>query len=104
MRYHLPPRLHLCRHASSSSIPAAQSAAQSAAHNTRWLAETKARLGRLFFHGTTPAEATEAAAVLRNLTDNWRSYVAGAEGFLVNPLRRGLFRHAVAWGDMDSMV
>jgi len=68
--------------------------------STRWLSEQKLRLGRLFFHGTTAAEACEAAAVLRALSEGWRRYVAASEGFLVAEKRRGLFRHAVGWGEM----
>lgn len=37
------------------------------------------------------------------MSEGWRRYVAASEGFLVAEKRRGLFRHAVGWGEMDSM-
>ncbi|KAG0138675.1 thioesterase-like superfamily-domain-containing protein [Tuber indicum] len=71
--------------------------------NPRWLSDTKDRIGRLFFHGATPEESREAGEILSLLTNNWREYIAGSEGFLTGETRRGLFRHNVVWGDMDSM-
>ncbi|KAI5816486.1 thioesterase-like superfamily-domain-containing protein [Pyronema omphalodes] len=68
--------------------------------NPRWLATQKQRIGKLLFHGATVEEQKQAAVILKDLAENWRDYVAGAEGFLVGPTRRGLYRHAVAWGDM----
>ncbi|RPB16340.1 hypothetical protein P167DRAFT_570578 [Morchella conica CCBAS932] len=70
----------------------------------RWLSDTKRRLGKLFLHGTTAEETREASDILKDLTKNWRDYVAASEGFLTGETRRGLYRHNVVWGDMDSMV
>ncbi|KAI5789419.1 thioesterase-like superfamily-domain-containing protein [Pyronema domesticum] len=72
--------------------------------NPRWLATQKQRIGKLLFHGATVEEQKQASVILQDLAENWRDYVAGAEGYLVGPTRRGLYRHAVAWGDMDSMA
>jgi hypothetical protein len=66
----------------------------------RWLSDTKRRLGKLFLHGTTAEETREASDILKDLTKNWRDYVAASEGFLTGETRRGLYRHNVVWGDM----
>jgi hypothetical protein len=42
--------------------------------------------------------------MLEELATDWRELVAGSEGFLTGEGRRGLWRHEVCWGDMDSMV
>jgi hypothetical protein len=45
-----------------------------------------------------------AAKVLETVARDWRELVAGSEGFLTCEERRGLYRHACVWGEMDSMV
>jgi hypothetical protein len=60
----------------------------------------KTRLGKLFFHGTTPEESREICGILKEVSEDWRSFVAGSEGFLTARQWRGLYRHAVVWGDM----
>lgn len=70
----------------------------------RWLSDTKRRLGKLFLHGTTAAETREASDILKDLTKNWRDYVAASEGFLTEETRRGLYRHNVVWGDMVLQI
>lgn len=72
------------------------------AANSRWLSTTKHRIGKLFFHGCNEAETQKAAEVLKKLSTNWRSYVAGSEGYLIGPERRGLWRREVTWGDEVS--
>lgn len=69
-------------------------------NNALWLSETKSRLGKLFFHGTTAEEVKEASVILKDLTKNWREYVAASEGFLTGEKWRGLYKHNVVWGDM----
>ncbi|KAL7272873.1 hypothetical protein RUND412_004306 [Rhizina undulata] len=73
-------------------------------NNARRLSDLKLRLGRIFFHGATKEEVAEASVVLKDLSENWREYVAGTEGFLTEEKRRGLFRHSVVWGDMLFIV
>ena len=105
----LLPRLLLRRPSPPSQ---ARSPAHASAHaqrhnstqNTQWLSDRKARLGRLLLHGTTPSETHAAGTVLGDLALNWRCYVAGAEGYLTARERRGLYRHAVAWGDMVLLL
>ena len=46
----------------------------------------------------------EAAAILDEISRDWRELLAGSEGFLTSPQRRGLFRRRVIWGEQDSMV
>lgn len=70
---------------------------------TAWLPSIKSRIGKLMLHGTHPAEARESSALLQTLAHNWRRYVAMREGYLVTPQHRGLYRHAVVWGEMDSI-
>lgn len=72
----------------------------SSLNNALWLSETKNRLGKLFFHGTTTEEVKEASDILKDLTKNWREYVAASEGFLTGEKWRGLYKHNVVWGDM----
>lgn len=69
-------------------------------NHARWLSETKSRVGKLFFHGTTTEEAKEASGILKDLTKNWRECIAASEGFLTGEKWRGLYRHNVVWGDM----
>ena len=45
-----------------------------------------------------------AGSILEEIADDWRELVAGSEGYLTSPTRRGLHRWPVAWGEQDSMV
>jgi hypothetical protein len=54
--------------------------------------------------GLEPPQVAEAGSILEVLAKDWRELVAGSEGFLTAEGRRGLWRHEVCWGDMDSMV
>lgn len=53
--------------------------------------------------GCSPAQVVEASGVLRTLASEWRTLVAGSEGFLTGG-RRGLEGQQVVWGEMDSFV
>lgn len=94
LHYRLPVNTHTGVRALSTTSQA------SSLNNTRWLSETKSRIGKLFFHGTTTEEAKEACDILKDLTKNWREYVAASEGFLTGEKWRGLYRRDVVWGDM----
>ncbi|TLD20058.1 hypothetical protein E2P81_ATG09128 [Venturia nashicola] len=72
--------------------------------NARWLNNTKARLGKCITFGLTTPQVQEAGSILKELATEWRTLVAGSEGFLTAEGRRGLWNHAVVWGEMDSMV
>lgn len=50
-----------------------------------------------------PPQVATAGAILAEIVRDWRELVAGSEGFLTSTSRRGLYRHQVVWGDMDSM-
>lgn len=50
--------------------------------------------------GLSPAQTTEAGSILQEITTDWRELVAGSEGFLTGKDQRGLYRHAVVWGEM----
>jgi hypothetical protein len=54
--------------------------------------------------GLEPPQVAEAGSILEELATDWRELVAGSEGYLTGEGRRGLWRHEVCWGDMDSMV
>ncbi|KAF2157048.1 hypothetical protein K461DRAFT_273157 [Myriangium duriaei CBS 260.36] len=45
----------------------------------------------------------EASSILKVVAKDWRELLAGSEGYLTGHDRRGLYRHTVVWGDMDSM-
>jgi len=72
--------------------------------NPRWLSDMKARLGKcIMFGGLDAPSIANAAGALRILATEWRSLVAGSEGFLVDKKRAGLLRQKVVWGEQDSM-
>ncbi|TIA31581.1 hypothetical protein D6C78_08819 [Aureobasidium pullulans] len=70
----------------------------------RWLADVKQRLGKCMTFGMKPEQVVRASAVLETVARDWRELVAGSEGFLTGEDRRGFYRHAVVWGEMDSMT
>lgn len=96
----------------SSSSPLRSSSAASeqtpvsepSASQSRWLSNTKSRLGKCILWGLTPDQTQRAAKVLKVLGEDWRALVAEQEGFLTSEKRAGLLRHKVVWGEMDSMV
>ncbi|OJJ40457.1 hypothetical protein ASPWEDRAFT_33856 [Aspergillus wentii DTO 134E9] len=69
----------------------------------RWLTMMKRRVGRCMMFGLKPTQIDEAGGILQQLARDWRELVAGSEGYLTNETRRGLFRHNVVWGEMDTM-
>ena len=66
----------------------------------RWLPDLKSRIGKCITFGLRPTQTDEAGAILRVLASDWRTLLAGSEGFLVGRGRAGLERHTVVWGDM----
>lgn len=68
---------------------------------SRWIAELRSRIGKVIIFGCDHGQVSRAAAVLKVLATEWRDLLAGSEGFLTGG-RRGLDRHQVAWGEMDS--
>lgn len=70
----------------------------------RWLSDVKLRIGKCVTFGLQPEQKTEAAAILDEICRDWRELLAGSEGFLTGPQRRGLFRRRVIWGEQDAMV
>jgi hypothetical protein len=75
-----------------------------AALSPRWLSDVKQRIGKCITFGLRQEQKTEAAAILDEICIDWRELLAGSEGFLTSPQRRGLFRRRVIWGEQDSMV
>ncbi len=69
----------------------------------RWIAELRARIGKIVIFGCDNAQVSRTAAVLRALALEWKDLLAGSEGFLTGG-RRGLDGQKVAWGEMDSFV
>jgi len=51
-------------------------------------------------HGTSSEETQKAGEILKDLTQNWRMYVAGGSAFLTDSRWVGLDRQKVVWGDM----
>lgn len=93
------------RHA-LNSIRCYQSAAAAANSqlSPRWLSDVKTRVGTCLSFGLTPPQIALAGSILEEIADDWRELVAGSEGYLTIPTRRGLHRWPVAWGEQDSMV
>jgi len=54
--------------------------------------------------GLQPEQTEQAGNILHEIARDWRELVAGSEGFLTGPSRRGMHRQEVVWGEMDSMV
>lgn len=75
-----------------------------AALSPRWLSDVKLRIGKCVTFGLQPEQKSEAAAILDEICRDWRELLAGSEGFLTGPQRRGLFRRRVIWGEQDAMV
>jgi len=53
--------------------------------------------------GLDHPQIEESAAILKDIAAHWRELVASSEGFLTAEGRRGLHRHRVVWGEMDTM-
>jgi len=95
----LTPRLFsstASRHEDSSTAPAK-------ALNPRWLSDLKARLGKCIQFGMNPEQTTAAGVLLAEVTRDWRSLLAGSEGYLTHPLRAGISSTPIDWGDQDAM-
>lgn len=90
------PRRH------QSTTPNASAA--TAQLSPRWLSDLKTRIGVCLAFGLTPAQIAVAGSILQEVARDWRELVAGSEGYLTSPSRRGLHRWPVAWGEQDSMV
>jgi hypothetical protein len=54
--------------------------------------------------GMKPDQVDEAGQILQELARDWRTLVAGSEGFLTGKGRVGLQSQAVVWGEQDTMV
>ncbi|KAI4834263.1 hypothetical protein E4T44_08934 [Aureobasidium sp. EXF-8845] len=68
----------------------------------RWLGDVKQRLGKCMTFGMQAEQVARAGAVLETVARDWRELVAGSEGFLTSEDRRGFYRHAIVWGEMDK--
>lgn len=69
----------------------------------RLLDDLRTRIGKCITFGLTPPQTANAGSILKTLAHDWRALLAGSEGFLTSRERRGLYRHSVVWGEMDSM-
>lgn len=72
--------------------------------SSRWLSDTKQRIGKCIMFGLKPHQTAQAGSILEEIARDWRELLAGSEGYLTGSDRRGLYRQAVVWGEMDSMV
>ena len=99
-RSHLAYCQTLCRLKSSS---ASSNLATTTFITPRWLSELKHRIGKCILFGLKPDQADEAGHILKILARDWRTLLAGSEGFLVGENRAGLERHKVVWGDMVGL-
>ena len=69
----------------------------------RWLTDTKARIGKCLTFGMSQSLIDDAGKISEEIGRDWRDLVAGSEGFVTDPSRAGLHRHAIYWGDQDTM-
>jgi len=102
--YHAQCRLpSYYRQRSTDSHESSQKAA-TATLSARWLSDVKQRIGKCMTFGLQPEQTEQAGNILHEIARDWRELVAGSEGFLTGPSRRGMHRQEVVWGEMDSMV
>lgn len=92
------------RHRSTTAAPANDNASPNTQLSPRWLSDLKQRIGKCITFGLSPAQTAQAGLILAELARDWRDLLAGSEGYLTSPPRRGLHRWPVAWGELDSMV
>ena len=89
---------------SSANAPDKPAVQVAASLHPRWLSDVKERIGKCITFGMKPDQVDEAGQILQELARDWRSLVAGSEGFLVGKGRVGLQSQAVVWGEQDTMV
>lgn len=70
----------------------------------RWLSELKDRVAKCLKTRPKAAQHDEIVSISSIVAKDWKELVAGSEGFLTGPERAGLESHAVAWGDMVSII
>ena len=71
--------------------------------NPRWLSDLKTRLGKCIQFGMNDTQTTAAGLLLAEVTRDWRSLLAGSDGYLTHPLRAGISSVPIDWGDQDAM-
>jgi len=54
--------------------------------------------------GMKPDQVDEGGQIAQELARDWRTLIAGGEGFLTGKGRVGLQSQAVVWGEQDTMV
>lgn len=86
-----------------SETPTSAAAAAAAPLNSRWLSDLQARIRRIASVESRSGKHEEARQLLRLTETQWLGFLAGRDGFLTGEGWRGLDRHQVNWGDMDSM-
>lgn len=91
------------RHRSTEAHESSQKAA-TASLSPRWLSDVKQRIGKCITFGLKAHQTEQAGQILAEVARDWRELMAGSEGFLTGPSRRGMHRQEVVWGEMDSMV
>lgn len=72
--------------------------------SARSLDDLRSRIGKCIMFGLTPAQIAKAGLLTQELASDWRTLLAGREGFLTAANRRGLYRQAVVWGEMVSLL
>lgn len=102
-----PSTLQLARPFSSTNLNSQEqnqpSPPPTANLSPRWLSETKVRLGKCINFGMTDAQVASAGHLLAEVSRDWRTLIAGSEGFLVHPHRAGILSAPIDWGSQDTM-
>ena len=99
-----PARRQQTRAQSSAASASSSPAPATASLPPRWLSDVKRRIGKCIMFGLNGEQTLQAGGILSEVSRDWRELVAGSEGFLTGPDRRGFYRQEVVWGEMDSMV
>jgi hypothetical protein len=97
---------------STQAAPGTTTTDQVPKTSNRWHADLKQRIGKCIIWGCEPNQARKAATVARVLGEEWRSLMAGAEGYLTRNSGEdkksrgsgGLEDREVTWGEMDAFV
>jgi hypothetical protein len=71
--------------------------------NPGWLSDLKKRVGYCIGFGLSSSQVEEAGSILKEVANDWRELMAGSEGFLTGPERRGFFKQEVTWGETVSV-
>ncbi|KAK5087956.1 hypothetical protein LTR05_002172 [Lithohypha guttulata] len=71
--------------------------------SSRWLSDLKTRLGKCIHFGMNDAQVNQAGALLVEVARDWKTLLAGSEGYLTSRQRAGITSTLIEWGHQDAM-